>query len=403
MNIKALIKSLMQRRFATVLLVLQLALTLGLVVNSAIMAQDTAQQVSRDLGFAASDLLVTSIIPTGAKLNDEDLYRSVQQQDLDAIAHMPQVDAVTRLNQLPIQNGGWNMDVFRPGHEDAVQDNRQLSYVAIYMATADVFQTLELDLMEGRLFEPSDAQAQDQETPDIIITQSLAEALFGEEPAVGEMTNVGRIVGIVSNFIADPRHPMDEQYVVFWHGGPAYPSIPVHYVIHAKPEHHAAIEQQLEGLLLANHPERDVLETFAMTQRHAEYFQRDTGMVNLFKILCVLMLIVTAISSFAHAQFHVSRQKRQIGIRRALGARRKDVMLYVMTEQWLLIVLGALVGIAIMIALNIGLSTQIDISKPSVLLYLAALTVIFVSGSLATWFPAWRTSLIPPVIATRTV
>jgi len=115
------------------------------------------------------------------------------------------------------------------------------------------------------------------------------------------------------------------------------------------------------------------------------------------------MIFVTAISSFAYAQFHITKQKKFIGIRRALGATRNDVLLYVFSENWLLTALGMVLGLIGVYAINMLLAQSITISKPQLGIYLLACLVTFVSGTIATWLPAWQTSRIPPVIATKTV
>jgi putative ABC transport system permease protein len=115
------------------------------------------------------------------------------------------------------------------------------------------------------------------------------------------------------------------------------------------------------------------------------------------------MLIVTAISSYAYSQFHISRQKRFIGIRRALGARKQDILLYVLTENWLVYTIGCVLGVLVSVGFNILLSQHIMLSKPDIMLLLLATCVIFISGTIATWLPANTTSNIAPVVATKTV
>ena len=115
------------------------------------------------------------------------------------------------------------------------------------------------------------------------------------------------------------------------------------------------------------------------------------------------MIAVTVVSSFAHAHFHVTQQRKYIGIRRALGARKIDIIWYVFSENWLMTFLASILGIASVIGLNIGLSQVITIDKPDILLYCLSVLVIFVSGSLATWLPAYQTTKISPVSATRTL
>ncbi len=115
------------------------------------------------------------------------------------------------------------------------------------------------------------------------------------------------------------------------------------------------------------------------------------------------MFFLTAISSYAYSLFHVSRRQKFIGIRRALGARKKVILFYVLTENWLVYSLGCILGLVVTFGFNILLSQYISLSKPDIALFLLAIGVIFISGTVATWFPAVRTSNIPPVIATKTV
>jgi putative ABC transport system permease protein len=78
-------------------------------------------------------------------------------------------------------------------------------------------------------------------------------------------------------------------------------------------------------------------------------------------------------------------------------------MLYVLTENWLVYLVGCALGIAAAIGFNILLSQYIDLSKPDVILCLVAISIMFIASTIATWLPAKRTSAIPPVVATRTV
>jgi len=155
--------------------------------------------------------------------------------------------------------------------------------------------------------------------------------------------------------------------------------------------------------ILAVQAERDIFDVFTMSEHLKNFYRDDQGLSDLFLLLCGLMIFVTAISSYAYSQFHISRQKKYIGIRRALGARKQDILLYVLTENWLVYTIGCALGLVMALGFNILLSQYISLSKPDMMLFLLASAVIFVAGTLATWIPAVKTSNIPPVIATRTV
>jgi len=404
MNIKALLKSLLLRRFSTSLLLLQLALTLGLIVNSVILALDTREKLLRPIGLELDNLLVVESRPTSGTFKDSAYYRSIIEQDLLKIGQINGVKAVSPQVQLPIQNGGWNgniNDVNDP--PDAVHE-RELSFVANYYSTPDALASLGINVVDGRALTWAD-EVIDRGASEynIVISESLAKALYPDKSAVGQLTNRGRVVGIVENFINRPSLPDSKQYYYFVVAPIDNSAFTQHYIMNVEPGQMAQVRTKVGDVILGVQPERDIMDIYTMAERHGEYYQQDTGLAGLFTMLCVLMLIVTAISSYAHAQFHVSQQKKLIGIRRALGARKKDILIYVLSENWLISLLGTLLGIAFVVGFNMLLSAQITISKPSVFLYLSASLLVFVAGTIATWIPAYQTSRIPPVIATRTV
>jgi len=165
----------------------------------------------------------------------------------------------------------------------------------------------------------------------------------------------------------------------------------------------ANVRSKAVDTILAVQAERDIFDVFTMAERLKQFYQDDQGLADLFILLCSLMILVTAISSYAYSQFHISRQQKYIGIRRALGARRVDILLYVLTENWLVYAIGCILGIIVALGFNILLSQYVSLNKPDALLFLFAIGIVFISGTLATWLPANNTSKVPPVIATKTV
>ncbi|WP_340678788.1 FtsX-like permease family protein [Paraglaciecola sp.] len=404
MNIKALLKSLLLRRFSTVLLLLQLALTLGLIVNSVILALDTREKLLRPTGLALDNLLVVESRPTSSAFKDKAYYRSIIDQDLLKLGQIGGVKAVSPQIQLPIQNGGWRSNMHDVNDSPETEHDKELDVIASYLSTPDALASFGINILEGRALTWAD-EAQDQENSEynIVISGSLAKALYPNQSAVGKLTNRGRIVGTVENFINRPTLPDSKQFYFFMVAPIDNSAFTHYYLLNVESGQMAQVRAKVRDVILGVQPERDIMDVYTMAERHSEYYQQDTGLAGLFTMLCILMLIVTAISSYAHAQFHISQQKKLIGIRRALGARKKDILLYVLSENWLINVLGALLGIAFVIGFNMLLSAQISISQPSIWLYLAVTLLVFVAGTIATWIPAYQTSKIPPVIATRTV
>jgi putative ABC transport system permease protein len=404
MNIKALFKSLLLRKFTTGLLILQLAITLGLLVNSAILAFDTSAKVSQSTGLDTDNILIMSTHPTSGNYRDLDYYRSIATEDMAKLKQLPGVNSVSVTNQLPIRSRGMLSNMHDLDNPEQERTDKYLQDVKYILAQEDLIDAMGLSLIEGRFLNKSDQLDFDsEETRNIVITESLKKALYGEESAIGQETNNGFIVGVIKDIILDPTIPENKQYGLFINTIMEYIFAGRYYVINVQPGQMANVRSQVTDTILAVQPERDIFGIFTMTEHLKRFYRDDQGLADLFMLLCGLMLFVTAISSYAYSQFHISRQKKFIGIRRALGARKKDILLYVLTENWLVYGIGCLLGILVAFGFNILLSQHIVLSKPDTLLFIYAIGIIFISGTVATWLPANSTSNISPVVATKTV
>ncbi|KGK01187.1 ABC transporter permease [Thalassotalea sp. ND16A] len=404
MNLKALLKSLLLRKFTTGLLVLQLAITLGLLVNSAILALDTREKTSISTGLEQDNILIVATHPTSGSYRDLDYHRAIATEDMVKLAQLPGVNSVSVTNQLPIRSRGMLSTIYDLDNPEQVKTDKYLQNVKYTLAEKGMADAFGFSLMEGRFLNDSDQlDFGSEEKRNIVITESLKRALYGDNSAIGKETNNGRIVGVINDVLLDPTIPQDKQYGLFVNTMMEYIFVGRFYVLNVEPGQMASVRSQVSDTILAVQAERDIFDVFTMAEHLKSFYRDDQGLADLFMLLCALMLFVTAISSYAYSQFHISRQKKFIGIRRALGARKKDILLYVLTENWLVSAIGCMLGIVVAFGFNILLSQHIVLSKPDIMLFLLTVAIIFISGTIATWIPANNTSKIAPVIATKTV
>ena len=404
MNIKALFKSLLLRKFTTGLLILQLAITLGLLVNSTILAFDTKGKISQATGLDNDNILIMSTHPTSGSYRDLDYYRSIATQDMAKLRQLPGVNSVAVTAQLPIRTRGMLSNTYDLDNPEQEKIDKYLQDVKYILAEENLADAMGFTILEGRFLNKDDQlDFGSEQKHNIVITASLKRALYGDESAIGQETNNGFIVGVIKDIILDPTLPADKQYGLFINTVMEYIFAGRYYVLNVEPQQMVSVRSQVSETILAVQAERDIFSVFTMQEHLQRFYRDDKGLADLFLLLCGLMLFITAISSYAYSQFHVSRQQKFIGIRRALGARKKDILFYVLTENWLVYSLGCILGLVVTFGFNILLSQYISLSKPDIALFLLAIGVIFISGTVATWFPAVRTSNIPPVIATKTV
>ena len=95
---------------------------------------------------------------------------------------------------------------------------------------------------------------------------------------------------------------------------------------------------------------RVIEKTQTLTAARAEAYKDDRGLVVILGVVCAALLAVTAFGIVGLTSYWVAQRRRQIGIRRALGATRKAIMRYFQTENLLIAGAGAAIGVALAIA-----------------------------------------------------
>jgi len=112
---------------------------------------------------------------------------------------------------------------------------------------------------------------------------------------------------------------------------------------------------------------------------------------------------VTALGIVGLASFWVAQRRKQIGIRRALGATRADILRYFQTENFLIVTFGIVLGMALAYGLSLLLMKHYELPRlPWFYLPIGAIA-LWLIGQLAVLGPALRASNVPPVVATRSV
>ena len=115
----------------------------------------------------------------------------------------------------------------------------------------------------------------------------------------------------------------------------------------------------------------------------------------------VLLLLVTASGIVGMATLWVNQRRKQIGVRRALGARKLDVLRYFITENVLITTGGVAAGLVMAVGLNQLLVSQLELTKLPIGYLAVGSVVLWLVGIAAVYAPAWRASGISPAIATR--
>jgi putative ABC transport system permease protein len=140
-----------------------------------------------------------------------------------------------------------------------------------------------------------------------------------------------------------------------------------------------------------------------LAQLRDTYFRQDRAMTRLLLGVCLAMLLVTALGIIGLASFWVQQRTKQIGIRRALGATRRQIIGYFQTENLLLTGFGIVLGMLLAFAGNQVLMHYFEIDRLPLYYLPVGAVLLLLLGQVAVIGPALRAAAIPPIVATRSV
>ena len=126
-------------------------------------------------------------------------------------------------------------------------------------------------------------------------------------------------------------------------------------------------------------------------------------MMWLLVAVCIALLVVTALGIVGLASFWVQQRTKQIGVRRALGATRGQILRYFQTENFLLATLGIVIGMMLAYGINQLLMGKYELPRLPALYLPIGAVVLWLLGQVAVFGPARRAAAVPPAVATRTV
>jgi putative ABC transport system permease protein len=408
MQIKPILSALRMHKAGTVLIALQIALTLAVVCNAMFIIQQRLQRMSRPTGIVESGLLMISNHWIGKRSGDQSLL----QADLATLRQVPGVVDVYSTNAYPLIGGGWASGV----RADRAQTKPGI-VSSIYFVDQHALATLGVKLLAGRNFRADEVGVMEGGDPDaatIIISKALSERAFPDGSALGKTLYLGNegagpstVIGVVERLQSPTAARDDEQQAEYT------TLVPMHldgdfnqFVMRVRPGQLDAVAKAAPAALYAANrmreiPQKDGVSSFAEVRARA--YDGDRGMAILMGIVCAVLLAITAAGIVGLASFWVGQRRKQIGVRRALGARRVDILGYFLTENLLIGIGGVVVGSLLAISINLWLITQFEMTRMPLAYVGAGVAVLLLLGQAAVLAPALRASHVPPVVATRTV
>jgi putative ABC transport system permease protein len=403
-HLHPILSALLRSKTGALVVAAQVALTLAIVCNALFVVGARLDTASRPTGVDEANVFQLRL---GGARTIEDRSAMVQT-DLAALRATPGVRAAAHVNSMPSSMSGsyTGLSSDRDKPESAVS-------CAMYYSGESMVDTFGLKLVEGRDFLPEEVVEVDSRTGSptadhVILTRHLARKLFPDDTSyVGKTAYFGsgsdakplRIVGVVERMMDSSAQLGDDAYIF----PVRYLGNGVHYAVRTEPGQRgkvmAAAEKQLTGL----RHDRVMTTLRTMDELRDERYRQERAGANMLIAVTIGLLLVTASGIVGVASLWVAQRRKQIGIRRALGARRADIIRYFVTENLIIMTFGGVLGIGLAIGLNQYLVSKVELARLPVMYVAGGVAAAWVLGLVAVLGPAWRAATVAPATATRSV
>jgi putative ABC transport system permease protein len=409
METRPILSALLRNKTGALLVATQVALSLAILAN-ALHIVNVRQGVAARPSGIADEASTFSIYVSHLTKSGPEEQLAIQARETAALRAVPGAASVALISQTPMSRSGSTNSV--------VADRKQIkesANAAYYISPDSIIKTWGLKLVEGRDFLPEEIQTIDFTTSDenprnVIVTKALAEKLWpGASTVVGKTMYFGsgegarpaQVIGVIERLqstqaqVGDRGETSSIVGVRFTGGRGNF------YTVRAEPGQRDRVMKEAEEALRKVSDTPIVLDTKTVLEHRTERYRADVALAWMLISVSVLLLLITASGIVGMASLWVTQRRKQIGVRRALGARRVDILRYFLTENFMITSGGVFAGVLLAIALNTLLVSKLEMERLPLVYLLGGAVVFWLLGVAAVYGPAWRAATISPALATR--
>jgi putative ABC transport system permease protein len=382
------------------LVLTEVALAVVLLIGAGLMIRSVGRLLNVNPGFDPDAVLTLQISMVGESYRQDAAVSAKTSQMLTTLRELPGVDAVAAAGQIPLGGNsdcwGFHVEGRPAGPEDPCVER--------YSVTPDYFRVLRIPLIGGRLFTEHDRSG----APDVILVgEQTARTLWPNGDALGERVRIGSatrgpwrmIVGIVG----DVRHqalaapPTMQMYVPQAQLTDSF----LTFVIRA-PAGAANLADPARRAIWSVARDVPVYEVALLRDLVARSLGSRRFLMRLLEIFSGIALVMTLIGLYGVIAYSVSERTREIGIRAALGASRRDIVRLVLGGGIAVVAAGLMIGAVAAAALTRYLQESLyAVSATDPATFMFVMAALFAVALLAHVVPVARAMHVDPAIALR--
>ncbi|MGH8396898.1 MAG: ABC transporter permease [Gammaproteobacteria bacterium] len=406
MQIQPIFAALKHHKLATFLIAMEIALACAVLCNACFLIADRLSAMNINSGVDETSL--GAIVVTGF---DPKQATDLNARMLAGLGAIPGVQSVHVISSVPF-GPQWGVD----GMTLDQAGKQRGAVVEFYLGGADTPNALGLTLVAGHMpavddYQPLQGQDYFPLSSHVLITRALAERLWPDASPLGKEFWVAkwqfRVIGVIPNLSVSQYTENGEHGAEWTVFVPTQPGgqLAGTYLVRAKPQDLERVMTKARAAVAKIAPDvvLDYANSRTISHLRERFFKNDRAMAGLLVGVIVALLGVTAFGIVGLASFWVAQRRKQIGVRRALGATRADILHYFQTENFLIVTFGIVLGIVLAVGINLTLMKFFELPRLPLWYLPIGAIALWLLGQLAVLGPALHAAAVPPVEATRSV
>ena len=385
----------------SLLAITEVALAVVLLIGGGLLINSFTNLASVDPGYAPENVLTFQVSLPQARYPDIVGRRGFHEQLLQRVDTMPGVEYAGAVNILPLTPNNVRMAFAMPGEGDY----QQRAVADVRVVTPEYFDAMGIQLLEGRTFSEQDREGQQRV---LLVNETFARRYFPDSSPVNREFQAGPTgMTLIVGIVGDVRHQgLDSEIqpeVYFPHSQAAggFANLPMTFAIRTVGDPMALVPEVRRSVLdLDSSLTVDNVRT--MEDRLFSSIAGPRFYAVLLGVFAAIALVLATVGIYGVLAYSVSQRTREIGIRMALGAERRNVLRLILSQGMVLTAIGIVVGLAGAIAVTRYLESMLfglTALDPTTFVGVTALLVL--TAAAACYVPARRATKVDPIVALR--
>ena len=386
------------------LVVAEISLALVLLVGAGLLLRSLSLLFAIDPGFDTSQLLTMQVQASGSRFDDDKTHRFFAQS-LEAVRELPGVSAAAFSSQLPLS--GELDDGYGVHFESSATDNPEADRGAFrYAVSPGYLETMGIPLRHGRLLNAQDTA---DKPPVVLISESLARSKYQDQDPIGQRIRLGAndgpwstIVGVVGD-VKQTSLTVSQTNAVYmttaqWR---LFADRALWLVVRARAEP-AELAPAIRQAIWSVDKDQPIVRVATMDHRLAASAAERRFALILFEAFGFVAVVLVAVGLYGVLSASVTERTREIGVRLALGAQRRDVLCLILRQGLNLTLAGVSIGLLVSWVVTRLLTTLLyGISATDPLVFGGVASLLTVVSLFACYVPARRAMKVDPLVILR--